>query len=95
MTIRPPGHGNWADVSRYVASPNKGPAECREAVNNFFVSSAIGTPGKTEEVETGNILRSQAWQHGERTREEMPKTTQVLLNRALEQPLAPQALLKS
>jgi len=36
------GHGNWADVSRYVASPNKGPAECREAVNNFFVSSAIG-----------------------------------------------------
>ena len=36
------GHGNWVDVSRYVASPSKGPAECREAVNNFFVSSAIG-----------------------------------------------------
>ena len=38
----PIGHGNWVDVSRYVASPTKGPAECREAVNNFFVSSAIG-----------------------------------------------------
>jgi len=37
------GHGNWVDVSRYVASPSKGPAECREAVNNFFVSSAIGS----------------------------------------------------
>ena len=78
-----------------MASPNKGPAECREAVNNFFVSSAIGTLGKSEEIETGNILRSQAWQHGERIREEMPKTTQVLLNRVLELPLALQALLKS
>ena len=42
ITFFPIGHGNWVDVSRYVASPSKGPAECREAVNNFFVSSAIG-----------------------------------------------------
>ena len=44
----PIGHGNWVDVARYVASPSKGPAECREAVNNFFVSSAIGSGLKVQ-----------------------------------------------
>ncbi len=30
-----PRYGNWNDVSRFVDT--KGPNECRDAVNNFFV----------------------------------------------------------
>jgi len=41
------GHGNWNDVARYVET--KGPAECREAVNNLFVTGPIGTITYKEE----------------------------------------------
>lgn len=35
------GYGNWNDVSRYVATKSAG--ECRDAVNNIFVSGPIGS----------------------------------------------------
>jgi len=41
------GHGNWSDVARYVET--KGPGECREAVNNLFVSGPIGVATWKEE----------------------------------------------
>lgn len=41
------GHGNWNDVARYVET--KGPAECREAVNNHFVTGPIGSITYKEE----------------------------------------------
>jgi len=41
------GHGNWNDVARYVET--KGPAECREAVNNHFVGGPIGQMTYKEE----------------------------------------------
>jgi len=34
------GYGNWNDVSRYVDT--KGPSECRDAVNQYFVHGPIG-----------------------------------------------------
>jgi len=45
------GHGNWNDVSRYVET--KGPTECRDAVNNLFVSGPIGSL-TYKESERGN-----------------------------------------
>jgi len=35
------GYGNWNDVSRYVETKTAG--ECRDAVNNIFVSGPIGS----------------------------------------------------
>jgi len=45
------GHGNWNDVSRYVET--KGPNECRDAVNNLFVTGPIGSL-TYKESERGN-----------------------------------------
>jgi len=45
------GHGNWNDVSRYVET--KGPTDCRDAVNNMFVSGPIGS-STYKESERGN-----------------------------------------
>lgn len=41
------GHGNWADVARYVET--KGAVECREAVNTLFVTGPIGVATYQEE----------------------------------------------
>lgn len=47
------GHGNWNDVSRYVET--KGPTECRDAVNNLFVTGPIGSM-TYKESERGNAM---------------------------------------